>query len=359
MRSTFGTITKRAHNKYYIQWSDHGARRGKTINGTRAVAQKELSRIALRLSHAGGSITYSEYWEEYVTPTFSALKPKTVSEYNRLWHTELERRIGRWKVDETTWRDVQGVIDDIAAPSVQRKACTLWKKIMNMAMRDEFAQKNPCTGIKFAPQSKRAKVLLPAAGLADYMRAIEGIAYEPVLLVLLGGGLSVCEACALTWQDVTEWEGFALVNIDKDVVTCDGHALHQESTKNETRTREVVIGAPFARRLLQVKLERSLCGNVSHSGKEGERLCEGAPSTISHNYKAWCARNGVEYVRLGDMRSVYATWCGEAGCLDSLVSLQMGHKDGTTRGEHYQQATRMGKALVASTLAGYLEGEKK
>ena len=355
MRSAFGSVTKRAHNKYYIQWTDHGVRRGKTINGTRATAQKELSRIALRLTHAGGSITYNEYWEEYVTPTFSALKPKTVSEYNRLWHVELERRIGAWKVDETTWRDVQRVIDDISAPSVQRKVCTLWKKIMNMAIRDEFAQKNPCTGIKFAPAQKRTKVLLPATQLADYMAAIEGIAYEPILLVLLGGGLSVCEACALTWDDVTEWESFALMSIDKDVVTCDGHALHQASTKNETRTREVVVGAPFARRLLAVKQERSLYSGL-HSGKEGELLCEGAPSTISHNYKAWCARHAIEYVRLGDMRSVYATWCGEAGCLDSLVSLQMGHKDGTTRGEHYQQATRMGKALVASTLGAYLTG---
>lgn len=44
----------------------------------------------------------------------------------------------------------------------------------------------------------------------------------------------------------------------------------------------------------------------------------------------------------------------EAGSPDSLVSLSMGHSDGTTRGRNYQKHTRRGMALVADCLTDYL-----
>ncbi len=57
---------------------------------------------------------------------------------------------------------------------------------------------------------------------------------------------------------------------------------------------------------------------------------------------------------IGDMRTVYSTLHGEAGSPDSLVSLSMGHSDGTTRGRNYQKHTRRGMALIADCLTDYL-----
>lgn len=341
MRSTFGTITRRGHNVYRLQWLDRSSKRhSKTIHGTRSAAQKELSRIELGLSNNGEYMPYSDYWELYVEPTFKNLKPKTVFEYKRLWNVELEPRIGSWNLTETTWRDVQRVIDDIASSSVQRKAFVLWRKVCNMALRDDLILKNPCAGIKFKQHTKREKKVLDTEGVTRFLKAIKGIKYEPLLLVLLGGGLRVSEACALSWSDISQWQEYAAVSVSKALVTVDGDAVMQDTTKTEKSTRVVIIGEPFASRLLALKSEGALCDAV--------------PVTVSHNFKSWCARHDIEHIRLGDFRSVYTTLCGEAGCPDSLVSMQLGHTDGTTRGEHYQQVTNAGKALVAATLAAYL-----
>ncbi len=77
--------------------------------------------------------------------------------------------------------------------------------------------------------------------------------------------------------------------------------------------------------------------------------------TITHNWKQWCKRNGVVYVSQENMRSSWSTMHGEAGSPDSLVSLGMGHSDGTTRGSNYQQATLRGLAMIADNLAEYID----
>lgn len=57
------------------------------------------------------------------------------------------------------------------------------------------------------------------------------------------------------------------------------------------------------------------------------------------------------------MRSIYATWHGEAGSPDSLVSLSMGHSDGTTKGRNYQMSTKKGLILIADLLTDYIYEE--
>lgn len=350
MRSAFGTITKRGHNCYRLQWHDKsGKRRSKTVHGTRSVAQKELAAIECGLTHIGEQITYDFYWREYVVPTFADLKPKTVYEYKRLWDKYLAPNIGKWRIPDTTWRDIQSVIDTIEAPVTQRRAFALWRKILNLAVRDEFIRSSPCAGgVKFKPRVKREKTMITAADMSEYLKQIQGIKYEPLLLLLLGGGLRLSEACALTWDDIEEWQGFIVVSVSKALVTVDGVPVLQDSTKTAKSRREVVIGEPFARKLI-----------IEKGDHIGGMVIEASPITIAHNYKAWCKVHGLEHTRLGDMRSIYVTLCGEAGCPDSLVSMQLGHADGTTKGEHYQQATRLGKKLVAETLALYLESVQK
>ena len=56
-----------------------------------------------------------------------------------------------------------------------------------------------------------------------------------------------------------------------------------------------------------------------------------SPATIAHNWKQWCARNGVEHVTDENMRSSYATMMGEALVPDSVVAGNMGHSDGSSR----------------------------
>lgn len=55
------------------------------------------------------------------------------------------------------------------------------------------------------------------------------------------------------------------------------------------------------------------------------------------------------------MRSLYATLCSEAGCIDSVVSLSMGHTGNNIKQKNYQKLTRQALDNNAKTLAEYLD----
>lgn len=351
-RSAFGTIEKRAHNVYRIRWRDGEARRSETVHGTKYAAQRRLAEIQLSKYGSYEAINYETYWNDTVKPTFSGLSDHTIKEYERVWAVELAPRIAEDSVASTDWKRVQAVIDEIKASSVQRKAFRLWRKILNMAIRDSIRATNPCDrSIRMKQHVRRRKVLLESQEVSAWMETIRDIELEPLLLVLAGGGLRPGEALALTWDDIQPYElggtTYAKVEIGKVLVQASGEAYIRDSTKNSTSTRVQLIGAPWAARILELRSDGYLVPN----GDNGPL----APSTAAHSYKKWCLANGVKHVTMENLRSSYATIHGEAGSLDSLVSFSMGHSDGTTRSANYQTATLKGLAMIADCMAEYLQ----
>lgn len=351
-RSAFGTIEKRETNVYRVRWYDKkGERHSETVKGPKIRAQRRLAEIQLGIYGTGEAVTYRELWSEVVAPTFTTLSDHTVREYERVWSVELEPRIGGDVISTTDWKRVESVLWEIQASSVQHKAFRLWRKMLNIAIREGYIDRNPCDrSIRLRQHVRRRKVLLESQEVLQWMRDIRGLKYEPVLLALCGGGLRPAEAMALEWSDVEPYElggtVYAKVDVSKVVVPGKDGAYIRESTKNATSTRVVLIGEPWASRLLELRSDGYLCPNR-----------DGKPSlatTAAHNYKNWCDRHGVKHVTFENMRSSYATMHGEAGSVGSLVSFSMGHSDGTTRTNFYQTATLKGLAMIADNLAEYL-----
>lgn len=361
-RSRFGSIQRLDSDHYRVFWTDRGKRKSARIRGTREEAEAYLA--AQQLSRGGMSdMAWGMYWKAAVSPTFDGLAAKTISGYERVWRAELEPRISHAMVGKTTWRQVEAVLGEIRAPSVQRQAKALWKKMCNLAVRDGLLDRNPVdASIRTRPQNKRAKTLLMADEVAPWLEAIRGQKYEPLFLMEVGGGLRHEEACAMVRENVSELEvmgtRYALLKIERGLVTV-GHTAVLKGTKNEHSVREAVIGAPFADRLLEL-CEGSGPVCPGSAPVRGEYAAENfaAPNIVTQNFRRWCAANDVPYVRPGDMRSVFATLHGEAGTPDSLVSMSMGHADGgSTKTRHYQQRTRKALIVVADSLTDYLLGE--
>lgn len=368
-RSNFGHIQRIAKDKYRIYWDDppkpDGSRnqRSPTIVGTRDDAELALARARVGLYGVESSITYDEYWTTVVQPSFAGLAAKTVSGYERVWWVELSPRIGRMRVSKTTRRLVVSVIGDISAPSVQRAAHRVWKKVCNMAMAEDepLLQVNPVDrNVRMKPHRKRKKGEVEAEAMMRYLAAVRGTRYEALVLQEIGGGLRHEEASAVCKADVARLEErgrlYAAVDVNKALVTVDGRKL-LKSTKNEPSERTAIIGEPFASSLLAIA--EAAPGPALMPGRrpDGETPNEtwfANPMHVSRNWSKWCDRNGIEYVRFGDMRTIYSDLHAEAGSLDSLVALSMGHSDGTTRGRNYQRNTRRGMQLIADSLTDYL-----
>lgn len=342
-RSTIGTIEQRGESTFRIRVMLDSVLYSETVHGTFEDADDRLLDIQTKREKPRRAITFSRYWSAFVAPTFANLAPKTVNEYKRLWKRDIEPLVGNRKVAEVDWRDVQALADSMAStPSKQRHAFALLRKVCNFAVRDGILPRNPCDrSIKLAQPSRRSKVEPSFALVREVAGAAMSTKYAPVVLLLLGCGMRVEEACALDWEDIEQVDidgaRFVAAAISRTAVSINGALVMQERTKTASSARTVLAGEPFASALMSLRASGPLV--PSPSGRT-------SPATISHNWRQWCKRNGVTYIPLGQMRSVYATLACE--CADSsLVSIAMGHTDGTTRGRNYQQSTLHGMAMVA------------
>ena len=185
---------------------------------------------------------------------------------------------------------------------------------------------------------KRAKTLYSAEEVMPLLHALDGTLMQRLVLMELCAGLRHEEAVAMTCNDVAQVNGRAILSVSKAVIYQDGKLTRKE-TKTAYSDRSVALSGPLAALML------------SCAWPERQQL----PTTVSHNWRAWCKAHGKKYVRFGDMRSNFATLACEC-CDSSLVSLVMGHGDGTTRGRHYQQPTMTGAEIVADAFADYVSG---
>lgn len=363
-RSHFGGVQRLGKDRYRIsvEAEPHpdGRRRRKTkvVRGTRAEAEAELA--AMCGKGMPKSVTWGEFWKSKVEPQIATLAPKTAHEYRRLWNVELSPRIASDQVSDMDWHRANEVLTSISAPTVQRSSGRLLRKMCNMAIRDRggLLSSNPVDrAIEYAPHRKRPKALVLSEGVRGFMSAIEGIKYEPLLLCELGAGMRPEEARALLWEDVSPFElkgsVYAAVEVNKALTLLDGTRAVLKSTKNEPSERTAICGEPFASRLLHLAEGKS--GPLVPSGRPYDaskpESWYTSPQTVAHNWKQWCARNKVAHVTEENMRSSYATMMGEAMVPDSVVAGNMGHSDGTTKGQHYQRVTMRAKCMAADMLA--------
>lgn len=365
-RSNFGHVQYVSRGKYRVFWDDaakpDGSRhqRSKTITGTRDDAEVFLARVRAGIEGIDGGVTFNTFWALVVEPTFGDLASKTVSGYRRVWSKELAARIGSMQVSKLTWRTANTVIGDINAPSVQRAAHRLLKKVCNMAIDEQLLGINPVNrNIRMKRQKRREKTMVEAHDMVRFLASIKGSRYEALTVLEIGGGMRHEEASPILAEDVSrlsiDGRTYAAINIKRALVTVDGRK-ELKDTKNGFSEREAVLGEPFASRILAIaeNTEGPLVPGCSPAGDEPNESWFANPTHVTRNWHKWCDRNGIDYVRFGDMRTVYSILHGEAGSLDSLVSLSMGHSDNTTRGRNYQRSTRRGMVLIADTLTDYL-----
>lgn len=337
MRSRFGHIQYIAPDVRRVYWRESNRTRSKTIHGDDDAAERFLAHVRLG-DGAVMDVPWSDYYRLSVVPTYEGLADKTVADYERLWRRELEPRIGSKMVSDTDWRFVEKTLAQIGSASVQAHAFRLWRKMGNLAVRDGLLDRNPCDrSIKLKRGEKRPKHMLDASEVLPLIDATHGTYYERLLLMEMCAGLRHGEAVAMERDDARLEDGRAVLSVSKAVVVVGSKVIRKE-TKTAFSDRESVLSDGLARRLMDAKWP--------------ER--QQNPETLTKDWRMWCRRHGFGYVRFSDMRSIFATLACEV-CDSSLVSLMMGHSDGTTRGRNYQQATRRALCIVADSFAELLE----
>ena len=348
-RSQFGTIQAVSDGKFRIFWSQGGRKRSKTVYGSRDDAELLLARMKLESRGAVADVEMAEYWKIAVEPTFWTLSERTEYDYRRLWRVELEPLFGKTRFSDLNWRMVERKLAEISSPVVQRDCYRLLKKVCNLAVRDGLLKSNPVDrSIRLKPHKKAEKVVYAPAELLEVME--RGRRYKHFYCVMLeiGGGLRHEEACAVTQGDLEPFESggrrYVAVKVDKALTSVGGRKVLKD-TKNGFSVREVVIGEPFASELLGIADRMPISDPMTYQAN---------PITISRNWNRYCRNNGIRHAPFSHMRTMFSVLHAEAGSIDSLVSLAMGHSGQTTRSRNYLAQTRAGMVLIADNLTDYI-----
>lgn len=368
-KTRWGHIEELSENKHRIWWKGghrpDGKRKqpSKIIYGTWEDAELELAKIFIQQGGQKPDMTYEELWGGIIEPSFEKrqLAVRTIQGNRRIWKKELEPRIAKDIVCETTPRRVESILAEIESAWVQRSTFSLWRKMINLAIHEGIDMRNPCD--RYICRKKTVpsqKPLLEAHEILSWMKTIEGLKSEISLLVLAGGGMRVEEGCALLVDDI-EWieisnRIYALASLNKALVSTNhGRILKGMKTDDRFAIRTVAIGEPFSIRIKELMPESGALCQSGRCDDVHSPMHFSNPTTMSRHYKTRCESRGFKYVNPGKLRKSWSVMQGEAGSPDSIVSLAMGHSDGTTRGRNYQQLTRKAALGLADALTSLIE----
>ena len=335
-----GSITKQPNGTFRAYWTDaNGKQRSKRGFASKSEAVEFLAQKRLETSPTANEVTFERYWEGVVYPSTQDLKPKTRHEYERMWRVILRPLCGGYIIQNTTHAQVQVWLDTVDAPAMQRHTLALLRKIIKQASRDGLCNADICTAIKCKKHTRKPRQILDVADLPAWLDMLHGYRHEARMLVMLGCGLSVSEAYALTPEDLRSLDStHTAVTVSRDLVDVGGRAVLNDTPKTEWRSRTVILGEPFNSRL-------AYCLPFAPVT---------SPSSATNSWNAWQSRKEWTPANApSDMRPIFATWCAEAGVSDSLVAKAMGHAGTTTAAQHYQRATVRNMRLVADALTAY------
>lgn len=334
MRAAMGAIQRIGKDHYRVSIEGRPkpdgrrTRRTKTVRGTRSQAEAVLARMKLdegKLDEC--DLTLSEYWETFYEPTLASLAESTQSGYRYAWEGLVCPLFGHRRMSELKTRDIERGLLTIEKPGAQRNAYKLLRQMYNEAYRDELVDNNPMSR---RIRLKRMEAYQPDVLLVDdlpaWLDAVRGSRWEPVLLVMLFGGLRREEACALFWEDFEFGVDACAVRVDKALVEVGGK-VHDAPTKTpESRRRVFMAGWPAAR-MLELQGTGPLVPDAN-----GKRM---APDKISREYKRLMDGKGAKYVPMRNLRNSYATIMQGLGASDSLISKSLGHTNLKVDYAHY------------------------
>lgn len=319
------------------------------VRGPRSKAEAALARLVL--DNGGGcdaDLTLSEYWEVFYEPTLTRLAPSTKAGYERAWRKLVEPAFGDWKMSSIKARDVERKLLEIEKPGEQRNAFRLMRQMFNEAYRDELVDQNPfMRRIRLKRMEKYEPEILLLDDVPKWTEAIRGSAYEPVLLVMLFGGLRREEACALYWSDFDFGVGACSVKVNKTLTEVAGK-IHEGPTKTAESKRTVFLAGWPSERLLELSGEGPLVPDAN-----GKRM---APDKISREYHKMMKGKDAKYVPMRNLRNSYATIMQGLGASDSLISKSLGHTQLQVDYAHYFAANAPAHLANARMLGEALEG---
>lgn len=274
----------------------------------------------------GRALTFNQLADAWLDDLRPRVSGNTIKHYT--WCLTLLRpKLGTMRVDHIqpahllalhrSWRA------DGRSDAAMNRAYKRLSQILQQGVRWNYLSVNPAGRVK-TPTYERSSRRAMTAEQVGRLLAVDS-PFRPLWAVLVGVGLRIGEATALTWDDV-DWEVGAIrvdsaIRINTDGVPEDG------TPKTRTSLRTVAVPRSLLEILAAHREQQRRRGVLSIRGLLFPAVKGGylAGCVIRRRLVVDCAAAGIEYFSPHELRHTFATLLHERGVGVKVVQVAMGH----------------------------------
>lgn len=341
-RAQLGSIQRLDKDRYRIFMTDgykdgKQVRRSKVVRGSRDDAEIELAKMKLSAGQeVDVKMTVHQFYESVYEASLSRVRARTKEGYISTYKRHIKPRFGDILLANLTPLMIEEKLWEIPTAGAQRHVYAIFRQIVNMAYTYDFIEKNPFhKRIRLRPKEHYEPEVFLLSEFPTVLEAIRDENIEPLILVMMFGGLRREEACGLWWSDISVHDGNAIVRVERGL-QCVKEKAVEVPTKTERSTRSVVISSPAAERLIELKKRAQKPPKGKKSALAPNRANDRMnPNVVMKRWKEICKDKGLKYVPLKNLRTSYATALKQNGVDNATISELLGHTHLSTAYDHY------------------------
>lgn len=246
-------ITQRKNGVYQARYTDRFGNI-KTIYNTnlQMIRKEQALAIAENINYTSirQDIKLDEWFDRWMEIyKEKSIRPNTKREYTHIYKKNISPYLGNRNINSLVKSDIQKTID-VAAEKYgyerQNKVKVILTDMLERALEDELAAKNPCKGVKVRAEKEFNAKYLTVKEQKDFFEACKGTFYDNLFNVAINTGLRPGELFALTPNDIHLEEGY--IDVNKTLVyqryLDDTHkTFHIEPPKTKQSYRKVPINS--------------------------------------------------------------------------------------------------------------------
>lgn len=292
--------------------------------------------VTTSVSKTKDEMTLSDLWGEYY-PFAQATIPRSVKRLEQLWRIRIQPRFGHMKLREISLRDIQSFMMDLRKEGLAAATAdyhgALLKRMGSMAVKWGYIDTNFSKGMQLYHEFNGVENVLNDTQLQRLLSVLHTDSNRPICLLallLLSSGMRLNEALSAQWKNVS---------LENRIWT-----VPRELSKSK-RQRNVVL-SDIAIEIIKQIDRRDSDVYVFTNRKTNKPFV--------NVFKPWDrirTKAGVPFLRLHDLRHMYATYCVNNGRSIFEVSQLLGHADTRTtiRYSHLSAKTLLEAANSVTT----------
>lgn len=332
------SVTSRGDGVWEVAVGGGSNRTSRRVHGSYSDALAVAASMEARRGSAPcwSGVTLDAYFSRVFIPSRSDLEPSTISNYGTIWRCHISPAFGSRPIAEPSHAELQSW-----ALSMSRGTSVHAVKLLRCVLRDAFYMgilpSEPMRRPVRYPKVGQGKLdVWDAEEALDALSRLRGHRLEPLVAVMLGGGLRRSEALALSWEDISFGDGLARLAVVR--------GGNSGATKNAQSVRAVSIGEPFASALVRCRSTGRICPLEA----------DGVRSLWMRLFKVGQPLAGVRYVPMKQLRATNTTLMHDAGVPDTTLSMVHGHADVRTDYRHYIAPTSAAADSAARMLSEHV-----